>query len=526
MFVFWSYSVRVLLLAVAFVCAPAFLVAPEAVAAGSADVAVLVSVDNASPNVGDTVMFTVTVVNGGPDTATNVSVRDELPSGLQFIASISSQGTYNSSSGVWTVGTVSVGGGGVQTLRLEGKVVSSSTQVDAASATADQSDPNPGNNSASAGETPQRANLGLAQRVDSPTPRAGQIVTFTVTLRDNGPDQATNVTVHDMLPPGLAFISAAPSQGTYSSGTGDWTVGTVSATTPQTLSLLARYNGPGRVVNTATVSHADQFDPDPTDNSSSLTVPRTPTQIVVASSANPSVSGQPLGFTATVSPAPDGGSVTLTVDGTPLAVSVPVNTTTGTATSPAISSLAVGSHQVVATYAGDANYLSSASPGLTQVVNVVPSGSTGPSGPTGGGGPPTVTISGLRISPSVFTSASHGPSAVAVARRKAGARVTYALNEPASVRFTVAQFRTARKDAHGRCPQQTRENRKPGACTRLVRLPGAFTLAARSGRDSFRFTGRVNGHPLPPGRYEIIATPSAGGHAGRPARTAFRIRTP
>jgi uncharacterized repeat protein (TIGR01451 family) len=348
-------------------------------------------------------------------------------------------------------------------------------------------------------------------------------VAFTVTLRDEGPDQATNVAVQDLLPPGLAIISATPSQGFYSAGTGAWTVGTVSTTTSQTLNLQAIYSGPGRVVNTASVSHADQFDPDPTNNSSSLTVPRIPTQTVVGSSANPSPSGRPLDFAATVSPAPDGGSVTFTIDGTTIAASVPVNTTTGTATSPVVSSLSVGSHQVVATYTGDANYLPSSSPGLTQVVDVVPSGSTGHSGPAGG--PPVVTISGLRISPSVLSAASSGPSAVAAARKKAGARVTYKLNEPASVRFAVAQFRTGRKDAHGRCTQQTHMNRKARACTRLVSLPGAFTLAGQPGPNTFRFTGRVNGRPLAPGGYELIAAASAPGNAGRPVQTAFRIRT-
>jgi hypothetical protein len=201
---------------------------------------------------------------------------------------------------------------------------------------------------------------------------------------------------------------------------------------------------------------------------------------------------------------------------------VPVDTTTGTATSPVISSLAVGSHQVVATYTADANYLSSSSPGLTQVVN---GRSTGPSGPTGSGHPPSVTISSLRISPSAFTAALHGPSAVGAAVTKAGAKVTYALNEPARVRFTAAEFRTGRKDAHGRCTKQTRKNRKARACKRLVKLPGTFMLAGRSGRNSFRFTGRVHGHPLPPGSYELIATPSADRHTGRPVDTVFRIRT-
>ena len=57
----------------------------------------------------------------------------------------------------------------------------------------------------------------------------GDTITYTVTLIDDGPDAATGVTVTDLLPAGLTFVSATPSQGTYDPATGLWTVGTVNA---------------------------------------------------------------------------------------------------------------------------------------------------------------------------------------------------------------------------------------------------------------------------------------------------------
>jgi uncharacterized repeat protein (TIGR01451 family) len=56
----------------------------------------------------------------------------------------------------------------------------------------------------------------------------GDQVTFTLTLNNLGPNTADGVHVQDLLPAGYAFVSATPSQGTYTSTTGDWNVGTVN----------------------------------------------------------------------------------------------------------------------------------------------------------------------------------------------------------------------------------------------------------------------------------------------------------
>ena len=79
---------------------------------------------------------------------------------------------------------------------------------------ADQFDPVSGNNSASATETPEQADLALGKTVSDARPNVGDTVTFTVTLTNLGPDPATGVQVTDLLPAGLTFASATPSQGT------------------------------------------------------------------------------------------------------------------------------------------------------------------------------------------------------------------------------------------------------------------------------------------------------------------------
>ena len=67
--------------------------------------------------------------------------------------------------------------------------------------------------------------LVIGKTVDNGTPNEGDTVTFTVTVTNSGPAQATNVSIDDVLPAGLTTGSITPSQGTYTAPT--WTIGTL-----------------------------------------------------------------------------------------------------------------------------------------------------------------------------------------------------------------------------------------------------------------------------------------------------------
>jgi uncharacterized repeat protein (TIGR01451 family) len=228
-------------------------------------------VSNAEPNVGDLITFTVTLTDHGPGTATNVTVRDHLPAGLNFAFATPTQGSYNSTTGVWTVGTVTTGG--PQALTIGANVASPNALTNWAKVLhSDQTDPALTNNVVSATEHPQHADLALTETVNRATPNVGDTVTFTITLIDKGPQFATNVRVTDLLPAGLNGIGATPSQGSYIFATGVWTVGTAATGVPKTLSIQAQVVSPNVLTNKASVSHADQFDPVTTNNSAAATV--------------------------------------------------------------------------------------------------------------------------------------------------------------------------------------------------------------------------------------------------------------
>lgn len=145
--------------------------------------------------------FTVTLSNSGPAAATGVTVTDAVPSGFTFVSAAPSLGTYTPGSGVWNVGTVTTST--PQTLLLHGTVASPSPLPNTAAIThADQSDPNPANDTASIGVHVQQADLAVTKLVNDSSPRVGDTVTFTLVVADNGPDTATNVQLLICSPPG------------------------------------------------------------------------------------------------------------------------------------------------------------------------------------------------------------------------------------------------------------------------------------------------------------------------------------
>jgi uncharacterized repeat protein (TIGR01451 family) len=111
------------------------------------------------------------------------------------------------------------------------------------------------------------ADLSLTKTVNNLTPNIGERVVFTITLNNIGTDAASSVQVIDLLPVGLTFVSAVQSQGTYTSGTGVWDVGTVSVASPAaTLNITATVTTTGAKINTAEVTASGTPDPDSTPN--------------------------------------------------------------------------------------------------------------------------------------------------------------------------------------------------------------------------------------------------------------------
>ena len=93
----------------------------------------------------------------------------------------------------------------------------------------------------------------------------GEVLTYTIEVVNNGPDEATGVTVRDNLPSQVDYVSHNPPQANYSPSSGIWDVGSLANRASATLTIRATVNAetPGgtTVSNTARINSSDQADP-------------------------------------------------------------------------------------------------------------------------------------------------------------------------------------------------------------------------------------------------------------------------
>ena len=236
-----------------------------------ADLKITKAVSNAAPHVGDEVTFTITVYNDGPETATNVRVKDPLPQGATLV-STSGTGTYDAATGIWSFGTIS--GGTQAEAQMTVKVTQQGFRENGVNVYSDNQDPNPLNNGTYAAwcadcAAIDPADLVLTKAVSNAVPKVGDTIQFTLTLKNNGPNRATGVVVRDLLPASLQYVAGSvqvTSSDLNSPGGFDglnWTMGTLDNGTTMTLKFNALVTKDLNVANVAIVAKSNMPDPTP-----------------------------------------------------------------------------------------------------------------------------------------------------------------------------------------------------------------------------------------------------------------------
>ncbi len=175
-----------------------------------------------TPEVGDVVSFTIQVSNVGPNGASGISLTDLIPSNLTPNANNGtvSAGSYNSTSGLWTLGALD--NGASATLTIEGTVNAgeggNNVNNTTSAANADQPDPSTAGDDLSEQVTViSEADLiitktntpGVNGEVDqaSDTVVTGSTTTYTITVTNDGPNSVAGAIISDTIISGLTCPS-------------------------------------------------------------------------------------------------------------------------------------------------------------------------------------------------------------------------------------------------------------------------------------------------------------------------------
>ena len=227
---------------------------------------------NKTYNYGDNVEYVIEIINNGPGIATNIIATDNLPEGLEFInANVPGGWTLSISNNKITINGEKLANGEKVLITLIAKAAKSNVTIIndiKVNGTGFDSNISNNNDSETIKVTPL-VDLAITKVVDNANPLYGSIITYTITVVNNGPDASTDVVVKDIWPAnGLKFIT---STGTYDPATGIWNVGELGSNKIATLTITAETIAIGKFENKVSVNGTG-YDSNLSNNNASVNI--------------------------------------------------------------------------------------------------------------------------------------------------------------------------------------------------------------------------------------------------------------
>lgn len=204
--------------------------------------------------VGQEIKYTLYVSNLGPEQADDTIAVDVIPSSVEFVFADITRGSYNYSGGVftWKIGTMLNKEEALATITV--KIVSDVEIANTATISSTAFDPDPNNNKSTlitqVGKIP-KAKYSITKS-GTPNPVfVGEKLTYTITVRNDGPDTAKSVIANDILPESVKYISSSTSKGYLSNNyrTITWEVGDLADGETATATIIVTPLEEGFIVN-------------------------------------------------------------------------------------------------------------------------------------------------------------------------------------------------------------------------------------------------------------------------------------
>jgi uncharacterized repeat protein (TIGR01451 family) len=287
---------------------------------------------------GQQVTWTIVATNAGPDPVVGATISDTLPAGIASAAwtAVGAGGASGfAANGSGSISaTVDMPVGSTITYTVLASVSASATGNLVNTATigspGDPADPNLSNNSATSTLTlAPSADVQITKLLASSNPAVpGQSVSWSITVKNNGPSDAANVTTTDAVPGSVTGLSLGGANAVSCSiaiQTVSCNFGTLApnATRTYTITGTLGVDATGNLVNTATTTTTTP-DPDTSNNSSTSTTPMAQSSLTVSKSNGTStvLAGGTTTYTVTISNSGDAQATGVTWTDSPTGLQI------------------------------------------------------------------------------------------------------------------------------------------------------------------------------------------------------------
>ena len=148
--------------------------------------------------------------------------------------------------------------------------------------------------------------VSITKTVSKPTVAMGDVITYTLNVRNLSTRRATNVDVRDVLPTGLEWVPVSGTGYTVSGKTITQRIDTLRANQSVSIVFAARVTAAGNITNRAVIAYLDQRDTNTGNNQSEVTVSNSNASPIPAPTPVPGPVGKPglIGLAKTVAGTP------------------------------------------------------------------------------------------------------------------------------------------------------------------------------------------------------------------------------
>ena len=227
-------------------------------------------------NFGNNLTYTITVKNIGELAATGVTLTDSIPAGASLVSANSTAGSCSGTTSInCSIGTLS--GGTIATVTIVVMPPAVSFIHNTATATLNEIDATPTNNTVTTESIVIFADLALTKKAAQNLVAPGRTLTFSLIVRNKG-GVPIDVSVTDQLPDGMTLINCTATGNGTCGGTASLLsidFPQIAATATETILLTVRVSPSateGTVISNTAIVTSSVPDPDFADNTSTASV--------------------------------------------------------------------------------------------------------------------------------------------------------------------------------------------------------------------------------------------------------------